>query len=244
MNASSRQFRTLALTLAAAAGFAVAAPAMASASENDDRVGISTIRPIPFVTIAQIGFGAERFEGNPADPVSVTATEEAEGRNVTIRDVSRAAGGLVVRAPCEKTEAQTAVCPMQDAEGHAVTLVAVGGSWGGNQSITIDTPTLLAFAQTGSGNDTISVPHARAEIVKSLAAIIQGGAGDDTLTGSPGPDEIYGEQGTDTLFAFNEPAAADNVHCGTRAFESPVDIAHVDSLDTVTGECARVIRGP
>src|SRR5690242_15331454 len=96
-----------ALALAVAAACALAAPAAASASQNVDRVGISTFRPIPFVTVAQIGFGASRFEGNPVDPVRVTATEEAEGRTVTIRDVSSAAGGFVAVAPCEKTESQT-----------------------------------------------------------------------------------------------------------------------------------------
>jgi Ca2+-binding RTX toxin-like protein len=239
--ATGRHVRALALAVAAAC--ALAAPAAASASQNVDRIGISTFRPNPFVTVAQIGFGASRFEGNPADPVRVTATEEAEGRTVTIRDVSSAAGGFTALAPCEKTEAQTAVCPTHDAEGHTVTLLTVDGAQEGDQSITIDAPTLLAAAQTGSGNDTISVPHSRAGF-QSNAAFIDGGAGNDTLTGSPGEDEIYGEQGTDTIFAFNEPAAHDIVHCGTRAIESPVDIAHVDALDEVLGECARVIRGP
>jgi Ca2+-binding RTX toxin-like protein len=243
MHISGRRVRALASMLAVVAGCAIAAPAAASASQNVDKIGIGRIRITPFFTLRQIGFAADRFEGNPADPVRVTATEEAEGRTVTIRDVSTAAGGFVALTPCEKTEAQTAVCPTPEAEGITVSLISVDGAAEGNQSITIDTPTLLAAAQTGSGNDTISVPHARAG-PQIDAAIIDGGAGDDTLTGSPGLDEIYGEQGTDTIFAFNEPAASDIVYCGTRAIERPVDIAHVDSLDTVNGECARVVRGP
>jgi Ca2+-binding RTX toxin-like protein len=240
MNFSPCRMRTLALTFAV---FAVAAPAAADASQNVDRIGLSTFRPNFITTVAQIGFGASRFEGNPADPVRVTATEEAEGRTVTIRDVSSAAGGFIAVAPCEKTEAQTAVCPTQDAAGHTVTLLTVSGAVEGDQSIVIDAPTMLAAAGTGSGNDTISVPNARAGF-QPFAALIDGGPGNDTLTGSPGQDEISGEQGTDTIFAFNEPAAHDNVNCGTRAIESPIDIAHVDALDTVNGECARVIRGP
>jgi hypothetical protein len=231
----------LALAVAVAAGSAIAAPA-AVASQNVDTVELNNISQ--FVNTKEILFSAVRFVGNPTDPVSVTATEEAEGRSVTIRDVSNAAGGFTAAAPCEKTEAQTAVCPMEDRAGHAVSLIKVLGAVEGSQSVSVDTPTLLASVTTGSGDDTLSIAHARVDRFQSVAGFMDAGAGNDTLTGGVGRDEFLAEQGTDTIFAFNEPAKEDAVHCGTRAFESPVDIAHVDSLDTVTGECARIVRGP
>jgi hypothetical protein len=232
----SRHTRAIALAIAVVTGCAIAAPAAALASENIDIVNLNTISL--FVNTKKIAFSAVRFEGNPADPVRVTATEEAEGRSVTIRDVTTAAGGFVALAPCEKTEAQTAVCPMQDAEGHAVSLVEVRGAVEGNQAVTIDTPTLLALAQTGSGSDTLSIPHATPDRFQPFAGIIDPGPGNDTETGGVGKDEFIGSQGTDTIFAFNEPAKEDRVQCDARA-----DTAHVDSLDRVEGEC-RIIRGP
>jgi hypothetical protein len=238
----NRHTRAIALAIAVVTGCVIAAPAVAVATQNVDIVELNTISP--FVNTKEIRFGAARFEGNPADPVRVTAIEEAEARSVTIRDVTTAAGGFTALSPCEKTEAQTAVCPMQDTEGHAVSLIEVEGSVEGNQSLLVDTPTLLALAISGSGNDTISIPHARVDRFQPFAGILDAGPGDDTQTGGVGRDEFIGSQGTDTIFAFNEPAKEDRVQCGTRAFERPVDIPHVDSLDTVEGECARIVRGP
>jgi RTX calcium-binding nonapeptide repeat (4 copies) len=233
--AARRAVTALVLAAAATTATALAGPATAFAADNVDAVQIQGIGF--FTSNQQIVFSAVRFTGNPDDPVKLTATESADASSVTITALDNAAGGFTAKAPCIKTDATTAVCPTRDLVNRPVTLMQAGSSVGDN-SITVDTPTLDVLVQVGNGNDSVSVPRSR-------SSKISGQGGNDTLRGGTGVDSFSADGGRDTIFAFDSPAQQDSVGCGIAAVEPAIDVVHVDALDTLrNGNCGAVILGP
>src|SRR5215470_9986679 len=65
----------------------------------------------------------------------------------------------------------------------------------GGPATVANTATIQVFGQ--AGNDTISLNEANGPLP---AALLFGGAGNDTLTGGSGDDQLFGGAGNDTLF--------------------------------------------
>ena len=63
---------------------------------------------------------------------------------------------------------------------------------------------------------------------------LHGGPGADKLTGGPGADKLHGQAGNDRLLARD--GSADVVNCGSGSG----DVAVVDAVDKVAGNCERV----
>jgi hemolysin type calcium-binding protein len=230
-----RAVTALVLAAAATAATAIAGPATALAADNVDAVQVQGIGF--FTSNQQIVFSAVRFSGNPDDPVKLTATESADAGSVTITALDSAAGGFTAKAPCLKTDATTAVCPTHDLMNRPVTLLQASSSVGDN-SIAVDAPTLDVLVNVGNGNDNVSVPRSR-------SSKISGQGGNDTLRGGTGVDSFTADGGRDTILAFDEPAQRDTIECGIAAIERPVDVVHVDALDTLRNtNCGSVILGP
>ncbi len=64
-------------------------------------------------------------------------------------------------------------------------------------------------------------------------------AGDPTLFGPGGGDRLSGGKGDDIMDAFNDPAVADYLSCG-----SGDDVAYVDGRDSVSEDCEKVLNEP
>jgi hypothetical protein len=225
----------IALMTTFAAG-AIAAPAAAYAADNKNHVDMqSTGYFTP--NNKRIDFRTIRYAYNPVDPVDVTIVEAADGLSVTITAISNVAGGFTASAPCYKASTYVAVCPTSYAPSFTVTHVSSSGSIG-DDAFSIDTPSLKASAQAGAGDDVISIP-------RSVTGTLNGGPGDDTLTGGTGTDWITADQGYDTIYVYDDPAATDNVSCGSSSVESPSDEVIVDSADTMLNtNCLSVTQGP
>ncbi len=76
------------------------------------------------------------------------------------------------------------------------------------------------------GNDTLTAKAGNDQLA--------GGPGADRLTGGPGADSMLGDSGNDKLLARD--GAADTVNCGSGSG----DVATVDAVDRVAGNCERV----
>jgi Tol biopolymer transport system component len=73
--------------------------------------------------------------------------------------------------------------------------------------------------------------------------VLRGGPSGDVLIGGPGPDRIDGQGGRDVVYARD--GEHDVVSCGTnagRAIGPEADLAYVDRLDSVSGDCEYVFR--
>jgi Tol biopolymer transport system component len=90
---------------------------------------------------------------------------------------------------------------------------------------------------TGTGNSDTLDGGADADVLR-------GGFGGDRLTGGPGTDVFFGEGGNDVVHARDE--TRDVVSCGTNASRTTApfeaDIAYVDRVDSVSGDCEFVYR--
>ncbi len=80
----------------------------------------------------------------------------------------------------------------------------------------------------GAGNDTLTGD--------AVANLLLGGAGNDLITGGAGGDDLQGATGDDTLNATD--GEADNVDCG-----DDTDSAELDTIDTASG-CETTILPP
>jgi hypothetical protein len=218
--------------LACCALSTVAAPGIAHAETKFDGVQMNQNA---FLHLSWIRFDASD------NPVQLTVTEAADGASVTLTDTTlTAAGQFEVTAPCAQTSITTAVCPTTF-NGLPVGYVwAIGG--GDNNNFTFDVPTLAVQGSFGSGTDTVRIVHNA--LTPRMFAVngVSLGDGNDTFIGGPGPEEVYPDQGTDTVNVFNNPAAADIVHCSIPAVEGPIDTVIVDAADTVTNNTNCMVR--
>jgi hypothetical protein len=218
-----RRLAAASAALACCALSTVAAPGVAQAATKFDGVQMNQIA---FVHISWIAFDAI------AGPTHLTVTEAADGGSVTLTDTTvTTADQFGATAPCVKTSVTTAVCPTTF-NGSPVIFVRATGE--GDSDFTFDVPTLAVNSLLGSGTDTVRIVHNTLTPAPLASNTVSLGAGDDTFIGGPGPEEVYPEQGTDTVNVFNSPAAADSVHCSIPAVEGPIDTVIVDASDTVT----------
>ncbi|MFC0626028.1 hypothetical protein [Kribbella deserti] len=213
-----------------------------AAGVNSDYVQMSSI---PFIGASFIKIGGVRFVGNPADPITVTATEAADSSSVTVKLTSAAAGGLVISAPCQQTAVDTAVCPTTF-NGYPVAQVSVTNASAADNDITMDIPTLAAHVDVGSGNDTVRIPHSReVGTAGGNSTIISLGNGNDTFYGGTGTKTIYADGGVDYIYVFNDPGVRDKVSCGNGTGEPRLDTVVVDSTDVLlNSNCLNVVPGP
>lgn len=94
------------------------------------------------------------------------------------------------------------------------------------------------------GDDAVSGGPGNDEISGTLGAdAVSGGDGDDLVDDGPhfdaAADEISGGAGDDAMDAFNDPARADFVACG-----SGDDTAYTDGTDVIADDCEEIVSGP
>ena len=154
------------------------------------------------------------------------------------------------------------VTTLTAASGVALTAVAVGtdgpdGSRAGDDSVVMlagesflaGDPTLF---DRGSDDSLADGPGEDQVYGRSDDDSVAGGPGRDEISGGDGDDlvddgphldadddEISGGTGNDVMDAFNDPAGADVVVCGSGG-----DLVYTDGTDEISDDCERTVRGP
>jgi Ca2+-binding RTX toxin-like protein len=167
----------------------------------------SLLAPAPsFAGVVSSTNGDVRYDASPGETNIVTV--DLAAATYTIKDTGPGVN-LTVMAPCTPVPGSTnsATCPEPDVAVTGVDHLSVTG---------------------GDMNDTITVnatPHDGTRI--------DGGAGDDTIVGSPGPDKITGGPGNDTIDP-NDVSNVDMTVCDTDPFVT--DTSVINCPDLVDGE--------